>query len=263
MYIEAVMELAPNILRKEDDSEETRRPKTRVSTAVHADEDMDILQDMEYVAAVLTERTRCAAVQKRDDITRRRREYDLMRRTNVEQHEIPREIIHRATTPDPKLFWVFLTGPAGCGKMYVLRLIMDMCNRYYNAASDSSCSSNAYVVCTSTGKAAVALGGTTVHAAFKLMRHNDGGFRDSDLNTFRTAFANVKCAIIDEVSMLFPDTFDRIDSRLRRMTYKYDVPFGKLDVVMCDDLKQLPPFRASKVFKHANEHNKIFNSEVK
>ncbi|KAH7944220.1 hypothetical protein HPB52_017424 [Rhipicephalus sanguineus] len=47
---------------------------------------------------------------------------------------------------------VFFTGPAGCGKTLVLRLAMDMYNRY----NDSN-PYNEFVICASTGKAAVAI----------------------------------------------------------------------------------------------------------
>ncbi|KAH9375696.1 hypothetical protein HPB48_019901 [Haemaphysalis longicornis] len=90
-----------------------------------------------------------------------------------------------------------------------------------------------------------ALGRTTVLAAFQLMRHNEGGLRDSDLNAFRTAFMNVGCNIFAEVSMLSADTFDHIDSCLRQITSKYDVPFSGIDVVLCVDLRQSPHIRAN------------------
>ncbi|EEC15019.1 hypothetical protein IscW_ISCW011380 [Ixodes scapularis] len=195
MDSEAMMELARIIISKEKDSREDRRRQSRIPTVVHVDEDMDIVGDPEYVAAMRKEGTPCAAVRKRDDIFDTDEFYVFMRRTNAEQHKLLREAIHRSTTPGSKQLWVFLTDPAGCGKTYVLRLIMDMYNRYYNDSADACRSYNAYVVCASTGKAAVALGGTTVHAAFKLMRHNDGGLRYSDLNTLRAAFTNVRRAV--------------------------------------------------------------------
>ncbi|KAH9372318.1 hypothetical protein HPB48_000165 [Haemaphysalis longicornis] len=83
-------------------------------------------------------------------------------------------------------------GTGRCGKTSVsMRRAGPSCNPY-----------NAYVVCASTGKAAVAVGGTTVHAAFKLCRTNsnntkygklrsaemDGGLSHSEPNTFRVAF---------------------------------------------------------------------------
>ncbi|XP_077529861.1 hepatic triacylglycerol lipase-like isoform X2 [Haemaphysalis longicornis] len=127
--------------------------------------------------------------------------YNLMRMTNAEQHQLLREIIHRQTTPSAPPLRVFYTGPAGCGKTFVLRLAMDLYNRYSNTGNNTAY--NASVICASTGKAAVAVGGTTVHAAFKLSRkitgpNKDGGLSASELNSFRVAFRNVKCVIIDE-----------------------------------------------------------------
>lgn len=72
-----------------------------------------------------------------------------------------------------------------------------------------------------TRKAVVAHGGKTVHAAFRLTVNRDGAQRDNELNTFRNAFRNVRCVIIDEVSMMSAYILQRVDSRLRTITCKY------------------------------------------
>ncbi|KAH9379702.1 hypothetical protein HPB48_018526 [Haemaphysalis longicornis] len=127
----------------------------------------------------------CAAVRKRQDIMNRDDYYNVMRMTNAEQHELLREIIHRQTTPSAPPLRVFSTGPAGCGKTFVLRLAMHLYNRYSNTGNNTAY--NAFVIYARTGKAAVAVGGTTEHAAFKLSRktsgpNNDGGLSASELN---------------------------------------------------------------------------------
>ncbi|KAH7965285.1 hypothetical protein HPB49_005910 [Dermacentor silvarum] len=48
----------------------------------------------------------------------------------------------------------------------------------------------------------------------------DAGLGDSELNTFRVAFRNVKCVIVDEVSMLSSDNLNTIDGRLKQITQK-------------------------------------------
>nr|XP_037278210.1 ATP-dependent DNA helicase PIF1-like [Rhipicephalus microplus] len=183
-----------------------------------------------------------------------------MRMMNAEQYELLREIIHRQTTLGALPLRVFLTGPAGCGKTFVLKLVMDVYNRY----NDNAGPYNAFVICASTGKAAVAVGGTTVHSAFKLTRNKkDLGLGDSELNTLRVAFRYVKCIIVDEVSMLSSDNLNAIDCRLKQITQKLDEPFGGLDVIMCGDLRQLPPVRANEVYKRCREAGGLFGATIK
>ncbi|XP_075741704.1 ATP-dependent DNA helicase PIF7-like [Rhipicephalus microplus] len=118
------------------------------------------------------------------------------------------------------------------------------------------------MICASTGKPAVAVGGTTVHSAFKFVRAargnrqdarlgvmRDGGLRPSDLNTFRCAFRRVMCVIIDEVSIMSADQLKLVDCRLRQITQRLTEPFGGLDVILCGNLWQLPSVRVSEIFK--------------
>ncbi|KAH9385098.1 hypothetical protein HPB48_027138 [Haemaphysalis longicornis] len=82
-----------------------------------------------------------------------------MTMTNAEQYELLRENIHRNRRPSSPPLWVFFTGPAGCGKAFVRRLAMELCN-WYNTGNNTAY--NAFVICAGTGKAAVAVAGTTV-----------------------------------------------------------------------------------------------------
>ncbi|KAK8768809.1 hypothetical protein V5799_014726 [Amblyomma americanum] len=156
----------------------------------------------------------CPAVCTRQDVMSRDQYLDTMRKTNEEQYEIVREVVHRLTTPDSPPLQIFFTGVAECGETFVLRLIIDV----YNPAGSYNLTAN--VACAATGKAAVALSGVTVHAAFKLSLKTDGGLRD-ELNTVSYAFRSVRCVIIEEVSKMFADILQRIDSRLRSITCKY------------------------------------------
>ncbi|XP_037523559.1 uncharacterized protein LOC119400570 [Rhipicephalus sanguineus] len=225
---------------------------------VDQNDDDDLLgaPDANLVAA----KGRCAAVCTRQDVMTGDAYREMMRLTNKEQFEVIREVIHRLTCPASDPLRIFLTGVAGCGKTFVLRLIMDAYNRYTNTAS--TCTHNAYVSCATTGKAAVAIGGLTVHAAFKLSMRTDGGLRDGDLNSFRSAFTNIKCVIVDECSMTSSDTLARVDDRLRQITANYNEPFGGLDFILCGDLRQLPPVRASEVYKRSRTRDNIFNTHV-
>ncbi|KAH9378546.1 hypothetical protein HPB48_010493 [Haemaphysalis longicornis] len=104
-----------------------------------------------------------ADVRKRQGIMNRDEYYNCMRMTNAGQHKLLYKIIQRETTPSASPLWVFFTGPAGCGKTFVLLLAVNLYNRYSNTGNNTAY--NAFVTCASTEKAAVAVRGTTVQAA--------------------------------------------------------------------------------------------------
>jgi ATP-dependent DNA helicase PIF1 len=129
---------------------------------------------------------------------------------------------------------VFLTGPAGSGKTFVL-------NRYINFLKDN------YVdvgITASTGIAATHMGGTTIHSWTGM------GIKDSvtkgDLEELKTRkylrdrFDRTQVLVIDEVSMLHHFRLDLIDEICRHMK-NMDKPFGGMQVILCGDFFQLPP----------------------
>ncbi|XP_037568189.2 uncharacterized protein LOC119449071 [Dermacentor silvarum] len=255
--------------------------------------DADVLPSDRLLRLIKETVTPSGAVRKRQGVMDRDAYLSMMRSTNAEQYELLREILHRQTTPGQPPLRVFFTGPAGCGKTFVPKLAMDVYNRCSGGGGDSvmevdapstsssalapvTSSYNAYVIFASTGKAAVAVGGTTVHAAFKLVRSattagrqaarigimGDGGLSPSDLNTFRVAFRRVKCVIIDEVSMISADQLRAVDCRLRQITQRLNEPFGGLDVILCGDLRQLPPVRASEIYKRGRSADGLIGHTV-
>jgi ATP-dependent DNA helicase PIF1 len=133
---------------------------------------------------------------------------------------------------------VFLTGPAGSGKTFVL-------NKYINFLKDN------YVevgITASTGIAATHMGGTTIHSWTGM------GIKDSltkgDLEELksrkylRDRFERTQVLLIDEVSMLHHFRLDLIDTICRYMK-NTDEPFGGMQVILCGDFFQLPPISRS------------------
>ncbi|CAH2217605.1 jg13534 [Pararge aegeria aegeria] len=93
---------------------------------------------------------------------------ELVRTTNPEQRQIILEVIHRlhgCGDYTSEAVQIYFTGPADCGKTYTLKCLTETYNRY---TQEHNSINNAYIACASTGKAAVPLGGTTVHSAFRL-----------------------------------------------------------------------------------------------
>ena len=192
-----------------------------------------------------------SAVRKREGVMPKQQFCEAMRKTNAGQREFLLEIIHRLHDPESEPIQVFFTGPAGSGKTFVLRLAMEIYNRYSQKRNSLM---NSYLACGSTGKAASAIGAVTIHSAFRLTISTRAGAVEKPLDfemeqTYRGMFDGVRCVIVDEVSMVSSDIFRKIDSRLKQITGAHDMNFGGLHVIFCGDLRQLPPVRATPVFK--------------
>ncbi|EZA46372.1 ATP-dependent DNA helicase PIF1 [Ooceraea biroi] len=124
---------------------------------------------------------------------------------------------------------------------------MEIYNRYTQQHNSLH---NAYVACASTGKAAVSIGGTTVHSTFRLTQSRKTSVLPTELlHSYRNLFIGVKCIIIDEVSMISADILHRINQRLQQITGVYDQLFGGMNIILCGDFRQLPPVNATPVFK--------------
>jgi ATP-dependent DNA helicase PIF1 len=129
---------------------------------------------------------------------------------------------------------VFLTGPAGSGKTFVL-------NEYIKFLRDNFVDVG---ITASTGIAATHMGGTTIHSWTGM------GIKDTltkiDLEELQTRkylkdrFARTQVLVIDEVSMLHHFRLDLIDEICRHMKNN-DSSFGGMQVILCGDFFQLPP----------------------
>ncbi|KAH9365238.1 hypothetical protein HPB48_018528 [Haemaphysalis longicornis] len=217
---------------------------------------MGILCDLQYVADIKSYSS-SAAVRNQSDVYSPEKVYSVMALINAERYDIVREAIHRITTPCADPPWMFLCEPAVYGKGFILRLFMDVYNRY---KSGNNFYNNTYAM-RKHRNAAVAIRGTTVHAEFKPTIHAYCGHCDSKLNTYRTVSRKVKCLIIDVVSLLSANMFSQVDDRL--ITGKPVEPFGGLQSIMSGNLGLLRTVKASPIFRRSRDQNKVLCNEVR
>ncbi|GFR27940.1 ATP-dependent DNA helicase [Trichonephila clavata] len=90
--------------------------------------------------------------------------YQLMRISKEKQKGLLLHVNSPLLSSDRTPFRIFFTGPAGCGKTFAIKLLMEI----YNCYTDNDGYCNAYITCASTGKASVAITGTTVQTALKI-----------------------------------------------------------------------------------------------
>jgi len=157
---------------------------------------------------------------------------------------------------------IFITGKAGTGKTTFLKHIK----------SDSL---KKLVVVAPTGVAAMNAGGVTIHSFFQLplgtyvpavsglkSSHFQEALYDRNglLSRLRLSSAKrelireIDVLVIDEVSMVRPDTLDAVDTVLRFVRKRSDLPFGGVQVVYIGDLFQLPPVVSDFDKAHLKEH---------
>lgn len=131
---------------------------------------------------------------------------------------------------------LFLTGKAGTGKTTFLRNICASTNKRM-------------IVLAPTGVAAINAGGVTIHSFFQLSFSPwipARGFvtekqRFFKLNaTKRKIISSLDLIVIDEISMVRPDTLDAIDEIMRHHKDPR-LPFGGAQLLLIGDLRQLAP----------------------
>ncbi len=145
---------------------------------------------------------------------------------------------------------VFLTGPAGSGKTYLL-------NQYINFLKSKKVPVR---VTASTGIAATHMNGVTIHSWSGL------GIKDKlsaiDIESLlekaylKRRFKYAQVLIIDEISMLHSFQLDAIDIICRAFKHNEE-PFGGMQIILCGDFFQLPPIN-----KTGEETNFAYKSNI-
>ena len=129
----------------------------------------------------------------------------------------------------------FLTGPAGSGKTFLLRLFIKWLEEKNKSVA----------VTATTGLAATHLGGRTIHSWAGIGIHDT--LTESILKKITDRKQVVKeiretdVLIIDEISMLHDFRLNMVDQVCRRIRRRPDLPFGGIQVVLSGDFFQLPP----------------------
>ncbi|SPJ72686.1 related to PIF1 protein precursor [Fusarium torulosum] len=133
---------------------------------------------------------------------------------------------------------VFFTGAAGTGKSVLMRAIITELKKKY--AKDPE----RVAVTASTGLAACNIGGITLHSFSGI------GLGKEDCPTLvkkirrnpkaKNRWLRTKCLVIDEISMVDGDLFDKL-SQIGRTIRNNGRPWGGIQLIITGDFFQLPP----------------------
>ena len=165
---------------------------------------------------------------------------------------VPKDTLSRlALHEDVQLIWrsinvgrsVHISGQAGSGKSEVLMQFLRGCHAQEGKQKFT------YALCGSTGIAAVNVGGTTLHSQLSLglctgsaksIWERIDGNRQSYSKTL-DFLVNTDLLIIDEISMVAPEFFGKLDYLARKSREATHLPFGGMLLLVIGDFLQLDP----------------------
>lgn len=134
---------------------------------------------------------------------------------------------------------VLFTGSAGTGKTHLLNCIREI---FAKVGRDEE-----LFVTASTGAAATLIRGTTVHSFAGIGLGKDSATelvcRVKRFKESRDRWRQCKALVIDEVSMISAELFDKLDT-VARSVRGVNRPFGGVQLILGGDFYQLPPVGA-------------------
>ncbi len=137
---------------------------------------------------------------------------------------------------------LFITGQAGVGKSFTINAFID----YYRTNCETA-TEGLYVTST-TGISALIVNGQTIHSYCGIgtgEKSVDDLYKNIMRKTdTRKRYMETKVLIIDEISMMSPELFDKIDLLFRKVR-RCTRPFGGVQIIVSGDLLQLPPVKST------------------
>lgn len=131
---------------------------------------------------------------------------------------------------------IFITGPGGCGKSFLIKQIYNHaleCGKKIKVTALTGCAS-ILLDCNATtlhSWAGIGLGKSEqdkIITSIKMNRYKAANWKKTDI------------LVIDEVSMMSKSLFDLLD-QIGKQVRKNPNPFGGIQVIFCGDFYQLPP----------------------
>ena len=198
---------------------------------------------------------------------------------NQEQQRIFADFCERMSdrTLDQDPFYCYISGEAGTGKSFLMRLMIEFMKRSARQ-SGTELHKPLHVTVAPTGVSAWIIGGDTIESALAIQpntRHAHLKASSSNNSNLQFLYEHLQVMFLDEVSMVGPNQLKKMDLRMQdiMMNTKF---MGGVSMVICGDFGQLPPVSQPMIWGHCNldgrpematndwdDHVKIFNLKEK
>jgi len=141
---------------------------------------------------------------------------------------------------------VFITGPGGTGKSFLIREIKRQLESKGKKVAITSLTGMAALLIGSDARtihswSGVGTGTRSVNDMFEFIRKCQPKVRE--------AWRTTNTLIIDEISMMSDEMYEKLDQLGRRLRWNENVPFGGLQIICLGDFYQLPPINTKFVFE--------------
>jgi ATP-dependent DNA helicase PIF1 len=135
---------------------------------------------------------------------------------------------------------VFITAPAGYGKSYVIHRVVQWAKE----------SNIPFGVTAMTGAAALLINGRTLHSflGIGIGKGTAEELASQSKKYIQRKLRKLSLLIVDEISMLDHQLFDKISLYLSILRKQETVPFGGVQLVFSGDMFQLPPVKGDYCF---------------
>jgi len=141
---------------------------------------------------------------------------------------------------------VFVTGPGGVGKSFLIREIKRQLEIKGKKVAITSLTGMAALLIGSDARTIHSWSGIGIGTRSLEETHN---FIRKCQPKVREAWRTTHTLIIDEISMMSDEMFEKLDQLGRLLRWKPEIPFGGLQIVCLGDFYQLPPINTKFVFE--------------
>ena len=149
---------------------------------------------------------------------------------------------------------IFLTGPGGVGKTSIIKIFRKLASPHKKISVTST-----------TGTSAILLEGSTLHSYLGIgygTDHIDKLVKKICTWTWlRKRWQELESLVIDEISMLSPDLFDKLNEIAKRVR-KSSKPFGGIQLILSGDFLQLPCVGTNDFCFHAESWKECIDKTI-